>query len=242
VHLRPSRNLDGADPAWGYNWDEDQGGGEWPNGFFFYLARMCNHCTNPACLAACPTQAIYKREQDGIVLIDQDRCKGHRHCVEACPYKAIYFNPVSQASEKCIGCFPRVEKGIAPACSRQCPGRVRCFGHLDDVDSHVHKLVNEWKVALPLHPEYGTQPNVFYVPPMGSRAFDEQGEITDKSRIPDETLQELFGPRVIEALATLRAEREKSRRGGRSELMDLLVSNVWRDRFGGFDKDPLTQA
>ena len=242
VHLHPTKSQDGKDPDWGYNWDEDQGGGNWPNAFFFYLARMCNHCTNPACLAACPTSAIYKREPDGIVLVDQSRCKGHRHCVEACPYKAIYFNPVTSTSEKCILCFPRIEKGIANACSRQCPGRIRCFGFLDDENSHVFKLINKWKVALPLHPEYGTEPNLYYIPPMGARAFDEKHEISDKSRIPLEKLQELFGPRVAEVLAVLRREREKSHRGEKSELMDILISNVWKDRFGGFDKDPLTQA
>lgn len=242
VHLQPRRNLDGKDPQWGYNWDEDQGGGEWPNAFFFYLARMCNHCTNPACLAACPTQAIYKRDEDGIVLIDQSKCKGHRHCVEACPYKAIYFNPVSQTSEKCIMCFPRVEQGIAPACSRQCPGRVRCFGYIDDEASFVHKLVHKWKVALPLHPEYETEPNVFYIPPMGSRGFDAEGEITDKSRIPVSKLEELFGPRVTGVLDILHAEREKSRNGESSELMDILISNNWEDRFGGFTNAPTTQA
>lgn len=242
VHLHPTRRLDGEAPTWGYNWDEDQGGGEWPNAFFLYLARMCNHCSKPACLAACPSQAIYKREQDGIVLVDQSRCKGHRHCVEACPYKAIYFNPVTETSEKCIMCFPRVEKGIAPACSRQCPGRVRCFGYIDDETAHVHKLVHQWKVALPLHPEYGTEPNVFYVPPMGSRAFDAEGEITDRSRIPLEKLEELFGPAVKRALETLHAEREKQRAGGKSELMDMLISNVWKDRFGGFDNPPTNQA
>ncbi|MFI4939710.1 MAG: 4Fe-4S dicluster domain-containing protein [Burkholderiales bacterium] len=242
VHFKPSSHQDGKEPEWGYNWDEDQGGGEWPNAYFFYHARMCNHCTNPACLAACPTQAIYKREQDGIVLIDQTKCKGHRHCIEACPYKAIYFNPVAETSEKCIMCYPRVEKGIAPACSRQCPGRVRCFGYIDDESSHVYKLVKKWRVALPLHPEYGTAPNVFYVPPMGSRGFDPDGEITDKSRIPNEKLEELFGPRVIDALEVLRRERHRQQNGEKSELMDILISNHWKSRFGGFDKDPLTQA
>ena len=242
VHLEPRRHLDGEKPEWGYNWDEDQGGGVWPNSHFFYLPRMCNHCTKPACLEACPSQAIYKREQDGIVLIDQTRCKGHRHCIEACPYKVPIFNPKTETSEKCIMCFPRVEKGIAPACNRQCPGRVRSFGYLDDENSLVHKLVVKWKVGLPLHPEYGTEPNVFYIPPMGSRAFGPDLEITDESRIPLDLLEGLFGPRVREALQILVAEREKQRNGSQSELMSLLISNVWKDRLGGFDKDPLVQA
>ncbi len=242
VHLHPVSKATGEAPEWGYNWDEDQGGGRWPNPFFFYLARMCNHCTNPACLAACPTNAIYKREQDGIVLVDQERCKGHRHCVEACPYKAVYFNVESQTSEKCILCFPRVEKGIAPACNRQCPGRIRSFGYLDDPKSQVHQLVRKWKVALPLHAEYGTQPNIYYVPPLGARGFGPDGEATDKSRIPLETLEGLFGPGVKRVLGVLREEREKARSGKGSELMDILISKKWSDRFGGFTQEPLTQS
>ena len=108
------------------------------------------------------------------MLIDQDRCRGHRHCVEACPYKAIYFNPTTTTSEKCILCFPRVEKNLAPACNRQCPGRTRAFGYLDDADSQVHKLVRTWRVALPLHPEYGTEPNVYYIPPWAPFAYDDE--------------------------------------------------------------------
>ncbi|NCX06346.1 MAG: dehydrogenase, partial [Actinobacteria bacterium] len=79
--------------------------------WMFYLARICNHCTTPACLAACPRKAIYKREEDGIVLVDQERCRGYQECVRACPYKKVFYNAVSRASEKCIGCFPRVEQG-----------------------------------------------------------------------------------------------------------------------------------
>lgn len=241
VHLHPTSKATGKAPEWGYNWDEDQGGGKWPNAYFFYLARMCNHCTHPACLEACPRKAISKRDDGGKVLIDQERCRGYRFCLEACPYKAIYYNHVSERSEKCILCFPRVEKGIAPACTRQCVGRIRCFGYLDDQNSHVYKLISKWKVALPLHPEYGTKPNIYYVPPMGSRAFGSDGEISDKSRIPLEDLGKLFGSAVGRALEVLRREREKSRRGEQSELIDILISNRWTDRLGGFGNAPLIQ-
>jgi nitrate reductase beta subunit len=78
-------------------------------GWFFYLQRLCNHCSYPACLAACPRQAIYKREEDGIVLLDQERCRGYRKCVEACPFKKSMYRPNMRTSEKCIGCYPRVE-------------------------------------------------------------------------------------------------------------------------------------
>lgn len=232
-------NGSGERPSWGYNWDEDSGGGTWPNGFRFYLPRMCYHCTNPPCIEACPNSAIYKRETDGVVLIDQDRCRGHRHCIEACPYKAIYFNPVNEKSEKCILCYPRVEKGVAPACNRQCPGRTRAFGFLDDGQSQLHKLVKVWRVALPLHPEYGTEPNVYYIPPWSPLAYDAESRLTEEMRIPLSLLEELFGPALHPALETLARERDRKRRGEPSELMDVLISRVWEERFGGFTQAPL---
>jgi len=77
--------------------------------WFFYLARLCNHCTYPACLAACPRNAIFKRPEDGIVLVDQERCRGYRKCMEACPYKKTLYRGTTRTSEKCIACFPRIE-------------------------------------------------------------------------------------------------------------------------------------
>ena len=237
VHL----SVQGAAPKWGPNWDEDQGGGDFPNSFFFYLPRLCNHCTHPACLEACPRGAIEKRAQDGIVLVNEDRCRGYRHCMEACPYKKLYFNHATRVSQKCIFCFPRIEQGVAPACARQCPGRVRFVGYRDDRDAPIWKLVDQWQVALPLHPEFGTEPNVFYVPPGAPARFDAEGRIdTTRPRIPDEYLVSLFGERVLDALRTLAEERAKAARGERSELMDLLIAYRWQDMFGGFERDPQT--
>jgi nitrate reductase beta subunit len=93
-----------------------------------YLPRLCEHCLNPACVAACPSGAIYKREEDGIVLIDQDKCRGWRMCVSGCPYKKIYYNWSSGKSEKCIFCFPRIEAGQPTVCSETCVGRIRYLG------------------------------------------------------------------------------------------------------------------
>ena len=93
-----------------------------------YLPRLCEHCLNPACVAACPSGAIYKREEDGIVLIDQDKCRGWRMCVSGCPYKKIYFNWSSGKSEKCILCYPRIEAGQPTVCSETCVGRIRYLG------------------------------------------------------------------------------------------------------------------
>ncbi|MCK6685021.1 MAG: nitrate reductase subunit beta [Thermoanaerobaculia bacterium] len=134
----------------GPNWDDDLGGSpvyaandpnlenispeerdavfELKNLVFFYLPRICNHCVNPACVAACPSGALYKRGEDGIVLLSQERCRAWRFCVTACPYKKTYFNWGTGKSEKCILCYPRLETGQAPACFHSCVGRIRYFG------------------------------------------------------------------------------------------------------------------
>jgi ethylbenzene hydroxylase subunit beta/complex iron-sulfur molybdoenzyme family reductase subunit beta len=235
VHLQPKQA-----PKWGVNWDEDEGAGEYPNSYYFYLPRICNHCSEPACLAACPRKAILKRDKDGVVLINEKKCRGYRFCMEACPYKRIYFNPLKETSQKCIFCFPRMEKGVAPACARQCPGRMRFVGYLDDTDGPVHKLVNEYKVALPLHPEYGTKPNVFYVPPLSPSKVDASGKLVpDSARIPIEYLRSLFGERTDEVLQTLKQEIAKKKRGEASELLDTLIVYSWpRDIFPDFAQDP----
>nr|WP_300530541.1 nitrate reductase subunit beta [Maricaulis sp.] len=134
---------------WGPNWEEILGGefskrsqdynfegvqkeiyGEFENTFMMYLPRLCEHCINPACVASCPSGAIYKREEDGIVLIDQEKCRGWRMCVSACPYKKIYFNWESGKSEKCVFCYPRIEAGEPTVCSETCVGRIRYLGVL----------------------------------------------------------------------------------------------------------------
>ena len=141
---------------WGPNWEEILGGefakrsqdynfegvqkeiyGQFENTFMMYLPRLCEHCLNPACVAACPSGAIYKREEDGIVLIDQDKCRGWRMCVSGCPYKKIYYNWSSGKSEKCIFCYPRIEAGQPTVCSETCVGRIRYLGVvLYDADRH----------------------------------------------------------------------------------------------------------
>jgi nitrate reductase beta subunit len=132
---------------WGPNWEEILGGefskrsedynlegvqkeiyGQFENTFMMYLPRLCEHCLNPTCVAACPAGSIYKREEDGIVLIDQDKCRGWRMCVSGCPYKKIYYNWKSGKSEKCIFCYPRIEAGQPTVCSETCVGRIRYLG------------------------------------------------------------------------------------------------------------------
>ena len=97
---------------------------------FFYLPRMCNHCLNPACVASCPSGALYKRGEDGVVLLNQERCRAWRSCVPACPYKKVYFNWNTGKSEKCVLCYPRIETNQPPACHHSCVGRIRFLGNV----------------------------------------------------------------------------------------------------------------
>src|SRR5215468_7758362 len=132
---------------WGPNWEDDLAGGpehapadpnlagledqvklEFERVFMFYLPRICEHCLNPSCVASCPSGAMYKREEDGIVLVDQDRCRGWRFCVSGCPYKKVYFNHRTGKAEKCTLCFPRIEAGQPTICSETCVGRLRYLG------------------------------------------------------------------------------------------------------------------
>ncbi len=240
---------------WGPNWEEILGTefekrrkdknfdniqaeiyGEFEKTFLMYVPRLCEHCLNPACVASCPSGAIYKREEDGIVLIDQDKCRGWRMCVSACPYKKIYYNWKSGKSEKCIFCYPRIEAGQPTICSETCVGRIRYLGVLlydadrieeaasaaneqdlyqaqldifldpndpevrkaaraegipeawleSAVNSPVYKMAMDWKVALPLHPEYRTLPMVWYVPPLSPiQNAASQGNIGMNGEIPD---------------------------------------------------------
>lgn len=165
------------------------------NTWMFYLARICNHCTYPACLAACPRKAIYKREEDGVVLIDQSRCRGYKECVKACPYKKSFFNMTTRTSEKCIGCYPLLEKGEQPRCVQTCIGKIRIQGWLSKPeqareDNPLDYIVYFAKVALPLYPQFGLEPNVYYIPPI---------------HVPREFTLQMFGPGVDEAIKTYKS-------------------------------------
>ncbi len=268
----------------GPNWDDDLGGSpiyaandpnlnalsdaerqqmfETQRIVLFYLPRICNHCLNPSCLAACPAGAIYKRGEDGIVLVSQEKCMGWRMCVSGCPYKKVYYNWASGKSEKCILCYPRLETQQAPACMHSCPGRIRYLGVLlydadriesaakhpdnelveaqreiildpfdpaviaqarqDGVDdkviesaqrSPVYRFVKEWKIALPLHPEFRTLPMLFYVPPLLPVAGSMHDEIYDNtadffssvenSRLPMRYMAHLFSAGNVEMVTAV---------------------------------------
>ncbi|MDH3518148.1 MAG: nitrate reductase subunit beta [Acidimicrobiia bacterium] len=124
VYARNDPSLEGLDPEVRAQMEEIE------RVVFNYVPRICNHCLNPACVAACPSGAIYKRSEDGIVLVNEDQCRAWRMCVAACPYKKVYYNWSTGKSEKCILCFPRMETGQAPACAHSCVGRIRYMGVL----------------------------------------------------------------------------------------------------------------
>jgi nitrate reductase / nitrite oxidoreductase, beta subunit len=314
---RPKSLITGEDTkvTWGANWDDDLGGGpeqvsrdpllakvsdkvklEFEQTFMFYLPRICEHCLNPACAASCPSGAIYKRSEDRIVLVDQDRCRGWRQCVTGCPYKKIYFNHKTGKAEKCTFCYPRVEVGIPTVCSETCVGRLRYIGVLlydadavsaaasveDEKDlyaaqlgvflnphdprviaeaeragissewieaaqnSPVYRLIVDYQVALPLHPEYRTMPMVWYVPPL-SPVVDvlaetgHEGENTnnlfgaiDALRIPVEYLAELFTAGDVRpvraALQRLAAMRSYMRAANLGEDFDETIPESVRLR------------
>ena len=251
----------------------------------FYIPRICNHCLNAACVAACPSGAIYKRGEDGVVLINQNKCRSWRMCVSACPYKKSYYNWNNGKSEKCLLCYPRLESGQAPACMHTCVGRIRYLGvllydasriasvansdnkdlvtrqmelYLDPNDeevckaarlngvaestleaarrSPVWKFVKEWEIALPLHPEYRTLPNLFYVPPLLPAIADTSGgsyETTssslwggiENSRVPMQYMANLFAAgdtelikKVLKKLMAVRLHRRQVTVGDQEKI------------------------
>jgi nitrate reductase / nitrite oxidoreductase, beta subunit len=147
---RPESQVTGQplDLQWGPNWEDDLAGAperatadpnlrdgveeqvrlEYEQAFMFYLPRICEHCLNPSCVASCPSGAMYKRDEDGIVLVDQDACRSWRMCVSGCPYKKVYFNWSTGKAEKCTLCYPRLESGQPTICSETCVGRIRYLG------------------------------------------------------------------------------------------------------------------
>jgi len=257
-YARQDKNLDGLTEA------EKQAMFQLERMVMFYLPRICNHCLNPSCVAACPSGAIYKRGEDGVVLLNQNQCRAWRMCVTACPYKKSYYNWSTGKSEKCILCFPRLETGQAPACMHTCVGRIRYLGvmlydadrieeiascdekdlvskqmeiYLDPFDknviayakangiadstitaaqnSPVYKFVKKWNIALPLHPEYRTLPNLFYVPPL----LPAVGTMTDG--IYDTTTANFWG-KTDEVRAPLKYLANLFTAGDTNKIKDVL--------------------
>jgi len=157
--------------------------GKYPNSRLNFLPVTCMHCAEPECVKVCPTGATTKRD-DGIVVIDSDKCVGCRYCMVACPYASRYFSEELRSYypghltsyekmgylkhkagtvQKCDLCLARVEQGLQPSCVVACPAGARFFGDLDDPDSEVSRLITE-RGGFVLNPELGTQPSVYYLP------------------------------------------------------------------------------
>jgi nitrate reductase beta subunit len=172
IHPRSQLTGEPMDITWGPNWEDDLAGVcetgsrdsnfkgldhavylSFKQVFMFYLPRLCEHCLNPACVASCPSGAMYKRDEDGIVLVDQERCRGWRYCVSGCPYKKVYFNWKTGRSEKCIFCYPRLEAGLTTLCAHSCVGRIRYVGVvLYDADRiHAAASAKTGKEVYPAH-------------------------------------------------------------------------------------------
>jgi len=144
------------------SWVEYTEKGTYPNVGRSFLPRLCNHCSEPPCVKVCPTNATYRREQDGIVVIDDGLCIGCKYCIHACPYNARFLNPVTGFADKCDFCIHRVSQGVEPACVNTCVGGARIFGDLSDPGSTVSQLIAKNRVTV-LRREMGTLPNVYYI-------------------------------------------------------------------------------
>ncbi|MBF0105187.1 MAG: 4Fe-4S dicluster domain-containing protein [Deltaproteobacteria bacterium] len=140
---------------------------------------LCNHCDNPPCVRVCPTKATFKREQDGLVMMDQHRCIGCRYCMSGCPYGARSFNwvepkphikkinrayPVRTLGvvEKCTFCAERLAKNQGPICVEACPEKAIVFGNLNDPKSEVRKILSV-SDSVRRKPHLGTSPEVYYI-------------------------------------------------------------------------------
>lgn len=127
------------------------------------LPNQCNHCDEPTCVKACPVQATYKRPEDGIVVIDYDKCIHCMNCTKACAYGARKADPTHQnPPEKCNFCIHRVSEGLLPACVESCIGGARYFGDLNDENSEVSQLIKNNKTYVLLE-SAKTHPNIYYI-------------------------------------------------------------------------------
>lgn len=142
----------------------EYGGGDWQqvnglwqnNTFVYYLSISCNHCQEPTCVQGCPTGAMHKRSEDGLVVVDQDVCIGCRYCEMRCPYGAPQFDQQKRVMSKCDGCYQRVSEGLSPVCVESCPQRALEF---NDINVLRQKYGQERDIA-PLPSSTLTKPNI----------------------------------------------------------------------------------
>lgn len=143
--------------------------GTFPNTETVHFPKSCLHCEEPPCVPVCPTGASYKRESDGIVLVDYDKCIGCKYCSWSCPYGAREFDKKQGVMKKCTLCVDRIyDESLPadrrkPACVLACPPGARLFGDVHDPDSEVSVAIRE-EGGFQLMPEWGTNPANHYLP------------------------------------------------------------------------------
>lgn len=137
--------------------------GEYPNLTGYFMPVPCMHCQDAPCVDGCPTGASFTRE-DGIVLVDEEKCIGCKLCMVVCPYGVRLFNEQKGIVEKCIMCFERIERGEQTKCTETCQLKARYCGDLDDPNSEIAQLIRKHN-AQPLHQDLGTRPSVYYIIP-----------------------------------------------------------------------------
>jgi Fe-S-cluster-containing dehydrogenase component len=126
----------------------------------FFVPKLCNHCAHPPCVQVCPVGATFTT-QDGVVLVDKERCVGCRYCIQACPFGARYLDPRTHTADKCTFCYHRVTKGLQPACVEACPTGARIFGDLKSKASRLVRFRRMNKIHV-LKPALNTEPKVYY--------------------------------------------------------------------------------
>jgi tetrathionate reductase subunit B len=126
----------------------------------FFVPKLCNHCDNPPCVQVCPVGATFKTE-DGVILVDSERCIGCRYCIQACPYGARYLNPETMTADKCTFCYHRITRDMLPACVEVCPTQARIFGDVRSKTSPLARFQRMNKLHV-LKPSLNTEPKVSY--------------------------------------------------------------------------------
>lgn len=151
-----------------FNWVYQEGPiGDYPDLKMYYLPRTCMQCSDPPCAEVCPTKATYITEE-GVVMIDEDRCFGCQYCIWACPYEARFFNPERRIVQKCNMCIHLTAMGKEPNCVLNCPAKARAFGDLNDPNSDASKLLARHQGRIfRIREDLGTEPNVYYLLPKG---------------------------------------------------------------------------
>lgn len=148
----------------GGNPTDERPQGQFPRLSQYWLPTMCHHCEDAPCVAVCPTTALWRRDNDGLVTLEKDKCVGCRRCEEACPYDALHFEEKTGTADKCNFCLHRIEAGGSPACGVLCPTRAIHSGNIMDPTSKVSQLLatREYKV---LAEGSGAKPQIYYLEP-----------------------------------------------------------------------------